>query len=100
MIQNQHDARRIGYGSAVGRHQGIFGEWCGDIYPGNNPQPDRRKLLLYGFSGKKAARLADAVRRAEIVRQNQNWRNIMVRATLAFAFLIGIFIFVWFSLSF
>lgn len=90
MFQNQHDARRIGYGFTVGRHQGIFGEWCGDIYPGNNPQPDRRKLLLYGFPGKKAAGLADAVRRAEIVRQNRNWRNIMVRATLAFAFLIGI----------
>lgn len=90
MFQNQHDARRIGYGFTVGRHQGIFGEWCGDIYPGNNPQPDRRKLLLYGFPGKKAAGLADAVRRAEIVKQNRNWRNIMVRATLAFAFLIGI----------
>ena len=90
MFQNQHDAWRIGYGSAVGRHQGIFGERCGDIYPGNNPQPDKRKLLLYGFPGKKAAGLADAVRRAEIVRQNRNWRNIMVRATLAFAFLIGI----------
>ena len=68
VFQNQHDARRIGYGSAVGRHQGIFGERCGDIYPGNNPQPEGRNLFLYGLSCKETAGLDGAVGRAEIVR--------------------------------
>ena len=58
----------IGYGFIVGRHQGIFGEWCGDIHPGNNPQPAERNLFLYGLSGKETAGLAGAVGCAEIVR--------------------------------
>ena len=53
VFQNQYDARRVGYGFAAGKHQGLFGERRGDIHPGNNPQPDGRNLFLYGLSGKE-----------------------------------------------
>ena len=67
VFQNQYDARRVGYGFAAGKHQGLFGERRGDIHPGNDPQPDGGNLFLYGLSGKETARLADAVGRSEII---------------------------------